>query len=85
VELFANLNDEQFDALSKDLIKAFSTKKEDKEDSSNDDKVLDTAKVDDQVSLTASDDDTSKDKLETVRAGFAQWADTVLQLSGEES
>jgi hypothetical protein len=85
VELFANLNDEQFDALSKDLIKAFSTKKEDKEDSSNDDKVLDTAKVDDQVSLTASDDDTSKDELETVRAGFAQWADNVFQLSGEES
>ncbi len=93
VKLYEYLNDEQFEALSEDIIKANkkveestkstkSDKSDDDDASANDDsKVLDDVQSSDEPDLVVADHD---DKLESTRASLVEWVSTkVLKQSGE--
>lgn len=88
VELYANLNDEQFEAVAEDILKAVTAvvaseaEANDDEDDNKDDEVVASAKPNSEPDMTDSVDD---NKLETTRAGLAKWVSSELNMSNEEA
>ena len=98
VATYAGLNDEQFADIAKDIVaaivKAETVTQDDSTDgnedtsdasSSDDTKVLDTAKPDTDPALAADSEDDTEDSLQVARAGLANWVSTNVLNDGEES